>query len=262
MLRDPALQPGELQVNIRGTRAAMLAMLDRPLEARQELDAAFALAEELHLPMLARSMGFGYTCWLRAGPRPTPPRCSSAGSTCSRAQREVGWLSTLLPMLGEVRLLQGDVEEARRCAERSRDICPPGDIESNARWRALLARVESLAGRHDDAMRLASEGVEWELRGDQLDAIGDRYVDLAVVLAAAGRRAEARAAVDLAVEQYRLKENLASVRRAEELRASLLTAQPRCSRATFFGTTIRQASSTSSRISSTSRASVRATTQW
>jgi hypothetical protein len=132
----------------------------------------------------------------------------------------VGWLSTLLPMLGEVRLLQGDVEEARRCAEWSRDICPSGDIESNARWRALLARVESLAGRHDDAIRLAFEGVEWERRGDQLDAIGDRYVDLATVLAAAGRHDEARGAVDLAVEQYRLKENLASVRRAEELRAS------------------------------------------
>ncbi len=219
MLRDPALQPSELQVNIRGTRAAMLAMLDRPLEARQELDAAFALAEELHLPMLARSMGFGYTCWL-VRDLEHAAEVFQRGVDMLESQREVGWLSTLLPMLGEVRLLQGDVEEARRCAEQSRDICPPGDIESNARWRALMARVESLAGRHDDAIRLASEGVEWELRGDQLDAIGDRYVDLAVVQAAAGRRAEAGAAVDLAVEQYRLKENLASVRRAEELRAS------------------------------------------
>ena len=59
-----------------------------------------------------------------------------------------------------------------------------------------------------------------ERRGDQLDAIGDRYVDLATVLAAAGRHDEARANIDLAVEQYRLKENLASARRAEELRAT------------------------------------------
>ena len=219
LLVDPALQIGEHQVNILGTRAILLAMLERPDEARHDASSAIALAEELHLPMVTRSMGFGYAYWLLRD-LDRAAEVWQGGADMLEAQGEVGWLSTLLPMLGEVLLLQGDVGGARRCAERARDICPPADIESNARWRALLARVESLAGRHDDAVRLASEGVEWERRGDQLDAIGDRYVDLAVVQAAAGRRAEARAAVDLAVEQYRLKENLTSVRRAEELRAT------------------------------------------
>jgi tetratricopeptide (TPR) repeat protein len=124
-------------------------------------------------------------------------------------------------MLGEVRLLQGDAKTARLLAEQARDICPPRDIESNSRWRALLARVESLAGRHEEAVALAAEAVAWERRGDQVDAIGDRCLDEAIVLAAAGRRDDALAAVDLAVENYQLKENLGSVRRAAQLRASL-----------------------------------------
>ena len=107
-----------------------------------------------------------------------------------------------------------------------RDICPPADIESNARWRALLARVESLEGRHDDAVRLAAEAVEWESRGDQVDAIGDRYVDQATVLAAAGRVEQAREAADHAVDYYRRKENVASGRRAAALRALALTTPP------------------------------------
>jgi tetratricopeptide (TPR) repeat protein len=195
-------------------------MLERPDEARHDASSASALAEELHLPMVTRSMGFGYAYWLLRD-LDRAAEVWQDGADMLEAQGEVGWLSTLLPMLGEVLLLQGDIGGARRCAERARDISPPADIESNARWRALLARVESLAGRHDDAVRLATEGLEWGLRGDQVDAIGDRYVDLATVLAAAGRHDEARGTVDLAVEQYRLKENLASVRRAEELRVSL-----------------------------------------
>src|SRR3954454_14975127 len=123
-------------------------------------------------------------------------------------------------MLGEVRLLQGDAKTARLLAEQARDICPPRDIESNSRWRAL-ARVESLAGRHEEAVALAAEAVAWERRGDQVDAIGDRCLDEAILLAAAGRRDDALAAVDLAVENYQLKENLGSVRRSAQLRASV-----------------------------------------
>jgi tetratricopeptide (TPR) repeat protein len=220
LLTDPLLQESQLRIGIQGLRACALAMLDRPDEARQALDVATALATELRIPALNRTLGFGYTHWLLRD-LDGAAELFQVGIDMLGPEGETGWVSTLLPMLGEVRLAQGDVAEARRCAERARDICPPADIESNARWRGLLALVESRAGRHEEAVRLAQEALEWELRGDQLDAIGDRYKDLAVVLAAAGRSAEAREALDRAVENFRRKENLASARRAADLRSTL-----------------------------------------
>ena len=163
-------RPASSRSTSEGTRAAVLAMLDRPDDARQDLGSASALARRAaHLPLLTRSMGAGYTYWLLRD-LDRAAELFQHGADMLESQGEVGWLSTLLPMLGEVRLRQGDVEEARRCAERSRDICPPRDIESNARWRALLARVESLAGGTTRHYGLAAEAIEWERRGDQLDA--------------------------------------------------------------------------------------------
>ncbi len=220
LLADPVLQVGELLVKVRSTRAAVLAMLDLPDAARLELGAALALMSELHLSRLTDEMLIGYVYWLLRD-LDRAAETFRSGVDVLEAQSEVGWLSTMLPMLGEVLLLQGDVAGARRCAERARDICPPTDIESNSRWRALMARVESLAGRHEEAVQLAIEAVGWERRGDQLDALGDRYLDQATVLAAAGRPEEAREAVGHAAENYQRKRNRASLRRADELRARI-----------------------------------------
>jgi class 3 adenylate cyclase/tetratricopeptide (TPR) repeat protein len=220
LLGDPLLQVRELQIGIHGARAAACAMLDLSDDARRHLATAATLATELHISALTRTMAFGYTNWLLRD-LDRAAELFQFGLDMLGPQGEVGWVSTLLPMLGEVRLAQGDEVAARECAERARDICPPADIESNARWRGLLALVESRAGRHDRAVRLAQEAVDWELRGDQLDSIGDRYQDQAVVLSAAGRRDAAVEALDRAIEVYRRKENVASVRRAAELRARI-----------------------------------------
>jgi predicted negative regulator of RcsB-dependent stress response len=216
MVADPALQLREVQVELVGTRGLFLAMLDRPEEARQHLDRFSREAEDLHLDMSTRVMGEGYTRVV-LGDLPGAERAFRQGVELLDSQREVAWLSTMLPMLGEMRLALGDEVEARTCAERGRDVSPPNDIESQSRWRLLLARLEARAGRHDDAERLAHEGITWALRSDQTDAIGDRHRDLADVLVSAGKRDAARAALETAVDCYRHKGNIPSERIAQAL---------------------------------------------
>ena len=222
LLADPVLQVGEV-LRQGPQHQSGRARHARPSGCRQAgaWCGAGATMCELHLSRLTDEMLIGYVYWLLRD-LDRAAETFRSGVDVLEAQSEVGWLSTMLPMLGEVLLLQGDVAGARRCAERARDICPPTDIESNSRWRALVARVESLAGRHEEAVQLAIEAVGWERRGDQLDALGDRYLDQATVLAGfAGRPEEAREAVGHAAENYQRKRNRASLRRADKFRARI-----------------------------------------
>jgi len=63
--------------------------------------------------------------------------------------------------------------------------------------------------------------LDWIRRSDQLEFIGDRYIDRAVVLTAAGRQQEAHLALQEAVNYYRGKGVVPSVRATHELRAGL-----------------------------------------
>jgi tetratricopeptide (TPR) repeat protein len=76
-------------------------------------------------------------------------------------------------------------------------------------WRQAQALVESSRGDHAEAIRLATEAAQIGDRTDTLNNTADAYSDLAEVLRAAGRTAEARTAVDGALDRYRRKKNLA-----------------------------------------------------
>ncbi len=216
LMIDPALQLREIQVDLVGQRSTFLAMLDRPEEAWQQVDRFYREAEELHRDVAGRWMGEGYTRRL-LGDLAGAEAAFRHGVELLDRQREVAYLSTMLPMLGEVRLALGDEVEARSCAERARDLSPADDIESQSRWRSLMARLDSRSGRHDDAVRHAQEGVAWGSRGDQLDSMGDRHVALAEVLEAAGRPGDARAAAAAALDFYLRKGNIPSQRHAQAL---------------------------------------------
>jgi hypothetical protein len=69
-------------------------------------------------------------------------------------------------------------------------------------------------------VELAREALEL-LVPDMLTARGDAAFDLAVVLAAAGRVEEARAAARQAVEQYEQKGNLVALEKARAFSATL-----------------------------------------
>jgi tetratricopeptide (TPR) repeat protein len=165
---------------------------------------------------------------------------------------------------GRLHLLAGDVERAERvfrsCAEtfeRARDeaalasvasdlaltLCeqsravaaepwirlaeehaPRGDLEAQFAWRAAAARVSSDTGHVGEGLRLAADALTIVEDTDVLSAHGHVLVQLAHVLRAARRTAEAAARIERALELFARKEDEASARRARAFLAELAVA--------------------------------------
>ncbi len=216
LLGDPELTQRDQRARLTMAQVPLLAMLDREDEARQVTAQARLVNDELHLgpDFLAFMVGYGLQILGDAAAAEGDVR--RATDALARIG-EVGWRSTLLPMLGELRLAQGDEAEARESAEIAREISPPDDTESQARWRSLLAVLEARAGRLDTALQLADDAIEWVHRGDQTDSTADRHRDRAEVRRAAGLLSEARADLEEAVRLYLEKGNIPSRRRAQAM---------------------------------------------
>jgi AAA ATPase-like protein/tetratricopeptide repeat protein len=132
------------------------------------------------------------------------------------------FLSTYAPQLGRSLCALARYDEAEPLAQLGRELGSEQDSATQTLWRQVQARVHAHRGEHAEAERLAREAVTIGERTDALNFQGDALCDLAEVLAAAGRGAEAAAALELALERYERKKNLAllaQVRpRLEELR--------------------------------------------
>ena len=80
-----------------------------------------------------------------------------------------------------------------------------------------VAGVAPVAGERERQVRVSHHGARGS-RTDFLNAQGDAYADLAEVLLLGGKRVDAAAALEQALERYQRKENLVS---AERTRARL-----------------------------------------
>lgn len=128
---------------------------------------------------------------------------------------------TLAAGLGEAAYRRGDLEEAERWAGVSADLGDPADLENEAIWRAVLAKVLAARGRHEEAITLAREGIDLAEQTDEIEQQARNRQDLAVVLAAAGQLTRAREELVHALKLFRRKGNLVSAaevqHRLEEL---------------------------------------------
>jgi Flp pilus assembly protein TadD len=95
------------------------------------------------------------------------------------------------------------------------------DFDPLFRWRAVLARVLAQRGEFVEAEKLAREGVDiveqtdWHLhRGEAFTALGE-------VLELAGRRDEARAVYEQAVDAFELKGSLPDLEATRQRIAAL-----------------------------------------
>ncbi|HEX5468701.1 MAG TPA: adenylate/guanylate cyclase domain-containing protein [Gaiellaceae bacterium] len=126
-------------------------------------------------------------------------------------------------LLGRCLCRLGRSEEAEPYAAFVRDVKP-----DDWTWMALLARIQAHRGEHESAERLARESVVRIEQTDALTAQGDTWWDLAEVLLAAGKTAEAIDALEQALERYERKKNLAMAAqirpRLEDLRAAVASA--------------------------------------
>jgi ATP/maltotriose-dependent transcriptional regulator MalT len=86
-------------------------------------------------------------------------------------------------------------------------------------WRIVRAQVDAHRGEHAEALRHAREAVAWVERTDATTHIAQVYSSLARVLQAVGRRDEALAAMEHALELYEQKGHQPLV---EQTRAALV----------------------------------------
>jgi tetratricopeptide (TPR) repeat protein len=105
--------------------------------------------------------------------------------------------------------------------EEAEHFATLGDEHAEAFWRGgrvlffqLRARLHAQKGEFSEAERLARKAVHRVLETDALIEQADAFMDLAEVLEAAGRPAEAREALERALETYERKEHVVGAERA------------------------------------------------
>ncbi|HJU36769.1 MAG TPA: adenylate/guanylate cyclase domain-containing protein [Gaiellaceae bacterium] len=203
------------------SRAWLLAMLGR-------FEEALPLAEvaDAHF----RERGGSWACdWVMAeiaalaDDHETARRRYAAVCDWLEANDSDGFLATYAPALGRELCMLGRYDEAEEAAQRGREAAAEQDLGARALWRQVLALVHASRNEHGDAERLAREAVELLELTDGLQTQGDARYDLATVLEAAGRRDEAIAAWEAALERYERKGIVPLARR---VRDRLTTLQP------------------------------------
>jgi class 3 adenylate cyclase/tetratricopeptide (TPR) repeat protein len=111
---------------------------------------------------------------------------------------------------------QGRYEEAEHFAAMTRDAIP-GDVQEQSLWRSALAKVEAHRRNFNEAESLARAATELLEPTGFINQCGDAEMDLAGVLVAADRPAEAAMVFEKGLDLYRRKGNAVSAARAEEL---------------------------------------------
>jgi tetratricopeptide (TPR) repeat protein len=127
---------------------------------------------------------------------------------------ERAYLSTLGAMLADVLELVDRDDEAGRFAWTSEKASDPDDIDSQARWRAVKAKLLAKQGRLEEAEERAREAVRLAAPTDVLNLHGHCYLALGAVLEALGRQNEASEAFARAVQAFSRKGNLAAAGQA------------------------------------------------
>ena len=124
--------------------------------------------------------------------------------------------STTAGFLARAILAQGRYEEAEQFSNISEELAEPDDLATQILWRGVRARTLAVRGEIEDAERLAREAVALAERTDLVNFHGDALLDLAAVLDADGRPAEAAEAVADALRLYKGKGNVVSAATAQE----------------------------------------------
>jgi tetratricopeptide (TPR) repeat protein len=133
--------------------------------------------------------------------------------------------ASLVPLLADALTDQGRIDEAEQLLDWARDAAPEDDPNAEAFRRTAEARVLGRRGAFDEAVRLASEGIELAKRTQELLTLPDLLVYQAEVLEMAGHRAAAEAALREAADAATRKGSVGYVKRVKERLAALAAAE-------------------------------------
>ena len=135
---------------------------------------------------------------------------------------ETFFLSTMAALLSRVVRDQGRDEEALAFSRVAEDATADDDMESQALWRSIRAPIIARGGDLQAAEALARSAVEMSQHSDAPQMQADCLSELAAVLLQAGRRGEARRAIETAIGIYDAKGDVVSTGRATAWAASRL----------------------------------------
>jgi tetratricopeptide (TPR) repeat protein len=197
-------------------RAIFLAMLDRPGEA-QALGVA---AAERFRELVGRSPWFWELDEFAGNYAAVADQLRDFCEYLSKQERPAT-LSPYASMRGRMLCAVGRYDEAEQLAAQAHDLGNEHDPVTQSFWRQVAALVAAHRGEHAEAERLAREALTYSQQTDSPRVQADAYYDLAEVLQAAGRRDEAAAAWQEALDRYERKGIIPLARRTRERLAAL-----------------------------------------
>jgi len=224
---DDVGESGPLAAHALQARALLAAMQGEVAVFRDAASRSWRLIDELGLTLAKGQFGgdIGYA-WSLAGDLDEAEAHLRGGDELFAGIGETGNRATLAAQLADVLARQGQLDEAARAAEESRDISGPEDLDAQPRWRAALARVLSARGESVEAERLAREALELLEPTDFIFQQAEVFDVLAEILAVADRTDEAANALERALALHERKGNVVSAERSRAALAELRAAAP------------------------------------
>jgi class 3 adenylate cyclase/tetratricopeptide (TPR) repeat protein len=186
-------------------RGILLAFDGRLEDARGLVRAAQARARELGQRMMEHMGEEWWYVEMRGGDPEAAERALRGSCEVYEQAGERAWLSTQIALLGHTLCVLGRYDEAEGYAARSRELGASDDVITQMLWRQVEAKVLAQRGSFEEAERLARTAVELGTATDMLDSRGTAHLDLAEVLEAAGRTAEAAAEAAIALDLFERK---------------------------------------------------------
>jgi len=202
--------------------ALLYAFAGRHEDAEQAMDRSRRVRMELgqEIDHAGLSLDLTWIALLAGRPERAEPELRAAAEVLERGG-EQGFLASVAALLAEVLYRLGRDEEAEEWTRRSERATSPEDVEAQAYWRGIRAKVLARRGEAEEALRLSAEAVEWVHRSDSLPVIGDCLSDRAEVLRLLGRRDEARPFLEEALAVYERKGIVPSIERVRVLLAEI-----------------------------------------
>jgi tetratricopeptide (TPR) repeat protein len=215
------------------TLAALCAMEGAADESRRVFQRAKAIGEEMRLDWAPASAAQSAEhVGLLLGDAEFAERELRAGYEFLEAIGERGRRSTIAAQLAEALYRLDRKAEAEHFADLSLELTSPDDIASQARGRAVKAKLLAAKGDYEAADHLAREAVGLSDDTDDLFQRGQVLMALAEVLRLGGRDADAVPVLQQAVEVSERKGNIVTAREARARLAGLHagTSAPRAER--------------------------------
>jgi class 3 adenylate cyclase/tetratricopeptide (TPR) repeat protein len=207
---------------IRSLRAQLESMRGELALAREEINRARDEARELGQLTFLGALEMGATeVELTAGSAEAALEAGRVGIGHLEAAGEQGWLSTLFGYVAEALYRLGRDEEAWQLTTRAEEAGAEDDVMTLMLVRQVRSKLLARSGELEEAERLAREAVAMSPGPEDPVHHADALVDLAHVLAAAGKRDEALEVLSEAHTFFAGKGHTVGVARVEEMRSDL-----------------------------------------